>query len=62
MSISSPNLRLLHSRVALDTVLLAKLGLVNAVNLGELDGLVLEGISSLLILRCERLAVTTPSW
>lgn len=48
-------------RVSLDTIGLAELGLVNAVNLGDLNVLLLERGSGLLVVRGESLAVTTPT-
>ena len=47
-------------RVALNAVRLAELGLVNAVDLGELDVLLFELGRRLLVMGCERLAVSTP--
>lgn len=49
-----------YSRVTLDTVLLAQVGLDSAVDLGDLDALVLEGGSGLLVVRGEGLAMSTP--
>lgn len=50
----------LESGVALDTVLLAKLSLFGAVNLGELDVLLLQRGGSLLVLGGKSLAVAAP--
>jgi hypothetical protein len=47
-------------RVALNALFLTKIGLVNTVNLGESDVLLLEGSGGLLIVRGECLAVTAP--
>lgn len=50
----------LEGRVSLDTVLLAEVGLLSAVDLCELDVLLLERGGSLLVLGSEGLAVTAP--
>ena len=50
----------LEGRVTLNTVLLAEVGLLGAVDLCELDVLLLEGGGGLLVLGGEGLAVTTP--
>lgn len=50
----------LEGRVALNAMLLAQLGLLSAVDLGELDVLLLEGGGSLLVLGGKGLAVTAP--
>lgn len=49
-----------YSRVTLDTVLLAQVSLDSAVDLGNLDALVLEGGGGLLVVWGEGLAVSTP--
>jgi hypothetical protein len=50
----------LEGRVTLNAILLAEVGLLSAVNLGELDVLLLEGGGSLLVLGGEGLAVAAP--
>jgi len=45
----------------LNAVFLAKGGLINAVDLGELDALLLQLSSSFLVVRSEGLAMTTPA-
>ena len=50
----------LEGRVTLNTVVLAEVSLLSAVNLGELDVLLLQGGSSLLVLGGEGLAVAAP--
>ena len=50
----------LKGRVTLNTVVLAEVSLLSAVNLGELDVLLLKGGGSLLVLGGEGLAVATP--
>lgn len=50
----------LEGRVTLNAMLLAQLGLLSAVDLGELDVLLLEGGGSLLVLGGKGLAVTAP--
>lgn len=50
----------LEGGVTLDALVFAEVGLLSAVNLGELDVLLLEGCSGLLILGGEGLAVTAP--
>jgi hypothetical protein len=50
----------LEGGVTLDAMVFAEVGLLSAVNLGELDVLLLEGCSGLLILGGEGLAVTAP--
>ncbi len=50
----------LEGRVTLDAVILAEIGLLSAVDLGEPDVLLLESGSSLLVLGGEGLAVTAP--
>lgn len=50
----------LEGRVTLNTVLLAELSLLSAVDLGELDVLLLEGGGSLLVLGGKGLAVAAP--
>lgn len=50
----------LESRVALNAMLLAEVGLLCAVDLGDLDVLLLERGGSLLILGGESLAVAAP--
>lgn len=50
----------LEGGVALNAVILAEVSLLSAVDLGELDVLLLEGGGSLLVLGCEGLAVTAP--
>ena len=50
----------LEGGVALNTVGLAEIGLLCAVDLDELDALLLQCSGSLLVLGGERLAVTTP--
>lgn len=50
----------LEGGVTLNTVVLAEVGLLSAVDLGESDVLLLEGSGSLLVLGGEGLAVTAP--
>ena len=50
----------LEGRVALDAELRAEVGLLRAVDLGELDVLLLEGRGSLLVLGGQGLAVAAP--
>jgi hypothetical protein len=50
----------LEGGVTLDALVSTEVGLLSAVNLGELDVLLLEGRSGLLILGGEGLAVATP--
>jgi hypothetical protein len=50
----------LEGGVTLNTVILAEVGLLSAVDLGESDVLLLEGSSSLLVLGGEGLAVAAP--
>lgn len=50
----------LERGVSLDTIFLAEVRLLSAVNLGKLDVLLLEGGSSFLVLGGEGLAVATP--
>lgn len=50
----------LQGGVALNTKLLAQIGLLGAVHLNELDILLLQGGGSLLVLGGEGLAVTAP--
>ena len=47
-------------RVSLDTLLLAEFGLIDTVDFGEFDTLLLEGGGGLLVVRGQGLAVTTP--
>lgn len=49
------------SRVALDTMFLTQLGLVNTVDLGDRDALLLQSSGSLLVLGGECLAMPTPN-
>ena len=49
-----------YSRVTLDAVRLAEVGLINTVDLGELDALLLESSRRLFIVGRKSLAVTTP--
>lgn len=50
----------LEGRVSLNVEVLAEISLLSAVDLGELDVLLLEGGGSLLVLGGEGLAVATP--
>ena len=50
----------LRVRVALNTIRLAKLGLIYAINLCDLDALLEKGRGSLLIMRSQSLAVSAP--
>lgn len=50
----------LESGVALDTVVLAEVGLLGAVNLGQSNVLLLESCGGLLVLGCKCLAVSAP--
>jgi len=47
-------------RVALDTLFLTKVGVINAVDFGKLDVFILEGSCSLFVMRSQGFAVTTP--
>ena len=49
------------SRISLNTVCLAQVGLVNAVHFGEFDTLFFEGSCCFLVVRSKRLAVPAPS-
>lgn len=50
----------LEGRVTLNTIVFAEISLLSAVDLGELDVLLLEGGGSLLVLGGEGLAVAAP--
>ncbi len=47
-------------RVALDTLFLTKVGVINAVDFGKLDVFILEGSRSFFVMRSQGFAVTTP--
>lgn len=50
-----------YARVTLDAIRLAQVGLVNTVDLGELDAFLLESSSGFFVMRGQSLAVTTPA-
>jgi hypothetical protein len=50
----------LKGRVALNALGLAEIGFLNAIDLGQLNVLVLEGGGSLLVVRGEGFAMSTP--
>ena len=49
-----------YSRVSLNTVRLTEVRLIDAVDLSQLDALLLQSGSSLLVMGSESFAVTTP--
>lgn len=51
---------MLYIRISLNTVRLAQVGLVDTVDLCQLNVLLLQSGSRLLVMRCQRLTVTTP--